>query len=185
MRNHGNLVRWNEDRGFGFVRTAQGHEDVFVHISAFPRDGRRPSVGELVSFEVENAPDGRKRAVRILRPVGSVPARPPASRTRALSRLPRSRESRLFRTLFALLLACAIGIFGYQGYVTFLREPDPSLALLPAPPPPTPEFRCDGREHCSQMRSYEEAVFFVRNCPNTKMDGDRDGEPCEQQYGSW
>jgi len=44
-------------------------------------------------------------------------------------------------------------------------------------------FQCDGRQHCSQMRSYEEAVFFLRNCPNTKMDGDRDGIPCEQQFG--
>jgi len=42
-----------------------------------------------------------------------------------------------------------------------------------------PKFRCDGRQHCSQMTSREEAVFFTRNCPNTKMDGDRDGIPCE------
>lgn len=40
-------------------------------------------------------------------------------------------------------------------------------------------FTCDGREHCSQMRSRAEAEFFVRSCPNTKMDGDRDGVPCE------
>lgn len=40
-------------------------------------------------------------------------------------------------------------------------------------------FSCDGRQHCSQMRSRAEAEFFTRNCPNTKMDGDRDGIPCE------
>lgn len=40
-------------------------------------------------------------------------------------------------------------------------------------------FRCDGRQHCSQMTSRAEAEFFTRNCPNTKMDGDRDGIPCE------
>ncbi|MGE8538343.1 MAG: cold shock domain-containing protein [Acinetobacter sp.] len=44
---------------------------------------------------------------------------------------------------------------------------------------PTSQFKCDGREHCSQMGSYEEALFFIRHCPNTKMDGDNDGEPCE------
>ena len=43
-------------------------------------------------------------------------------------------------------------------------------------------FQCDGREHCSQMRSYEEAVFFNQYCPNTKMDGDGDGIPCEKQF---
>ena len=40
-------------------------------------------------------------------------------------------------------------------------------------------FQCDGRQYCSQMTSREEAEFFIRNCPNTKMDGDRDGIPCE------
>jgi hypothetical protein len=40
-------------------------------------------------------------------------------------------------------------------------------------------FHCDGRVHCSQMTSRAEAEFFLRNCPNTKMDGDGDGIPCE------
>jgi len=44
-------------------------------------------------------------------------------------------------------------------------------------------YQCDGREHCSQMSSYEEAKFFIENCPNTKMDGDHDGIPCERQFG--
>ena len=40
-------------------------------------------------------------------------------------------------------------------------------------------YSCDGRQHCSQMTSRAEAEFFVKNCPNTKMDGDYDGIPCE------
>ncbi|MEH8017026.1 excalibur calcium-binding domain-containing protein [Rheinheimera muenzenbergensis] len=44
------------------------------------------------------------------------------------------------------------------------------------------QFRCGGRQHCSEMNSYEEAVFFLRNCPDTKMDGDGDGVPCERQF---
>jgi hypothetical protein len=43
-------------------------------------------------------------------------------------------------------------------------------------------YSCDGRTHCSQMRSCEEATFFLRNCPGTKMDGNYDGVPCEQQH---
>ncbi len=45
------------------------------------------------------------------------------------------------------------------------------------------QYQCDGREYCSQMGSYEEAKYFIENCPNTKMDGDRDGIPCERQFG--
>jgi len=40
-------------------------------------------------------------------------------------------------------------------------------------------FKCDGRQYCSQMTSRAEAEFFIKNCPNTKMDGDNDGIPCE------
>ncbi len=48
--------------------------------------------------------------------------------------------------------------------------------------PNAPIFHCDGRTHCSQMRSCEEAEYFLKNCPNTKMDGDGDQIPCEGQW---
>lgn len=44
---------------------------------------------------------------------------------------------------------------------------------------PKPRFHCDGRRYCSQMHSRAEAEFFVRHCPGTRMDGDHDGIPCE------
>lgn len=44
------------------------------------------------------------------------------------------------------------------------------------------QYKCDGRTHCTQMRSYDEAVWFLQNCPNTQMDGDGDGQPCEKQF---
>lgn len=47
---------------------------------------------------------------------------------------------------------------------------------------PNKQFRCDGRTHCSQMTSCAEATYFLRNCPNTKMDGNNDGVPCERQW---
>ena len=32
------------------------------------------------------------------------------------------------------------------------------------------------------MSSKEEAIFFIKNCPDTQMDGDNDGNPCESQF---
>ncbi|ADN77269.1 Excalibur domain protein [Ferrimonas balearica DSM 9799] len=46
--------------------------------------------------------------------------------------------------------------------------------------PVAPRFRCDGRRYCSEMTSRAEAVFFIQNCPDTRMDGDNDGIPCER-----
>ena len=47
-----------------------------------------------------------------------------------------------------------------------------------------PAFRCEGKTHCSEMASCEEAMFYLRNCAGTKMDGDNDGIPCESQHCS-
>jgi hypothetical protein len=45
-----------------------------------------------------------------------------------------------------------------------------------------PKFSCDGRTHCSQMTSCDEAMYFLENCPGVKMDGEGDGIPCEGQW---
>jgi Excalibur calcium-binding domain len=44
------------------------------------------------------------------------------------------------------------------------------------------KFSCDKRKYCSQMTSCTEAKFFLENCPGVKMDGDRNGIPCEKQW---
>jgi hypothetical protein len=38
------------------------------------------------------------------------------------------------------------------------------------------------RTWCSQMTSCAEATWFINHCPGTKMDGNHDGVPCEQQW---
>ena len=48
--------------------------------------------------------------------------------------------------------------------------------------PVATSFSCDGRQHCSQMTSCAEATYFIQQCPNTQMDGNHDGVPCEQQW---
>lgn len=55
----------------------------------------------------------------------------------------------------------------------------PITAASPTSMSVSSPYRCDGRQHCSQMNSRAEAEWFVRNCSDNKMDGDRDGIPCE------
>ena len=54
--------------------------------------------------------------------------------------------------------------------------------VVPAAPALSRSFSCDGRQYCSQMRSCAEAKYFLANCPGVKMDGDKNGVPCEQQW---
>ncbi|WP_417658888.1 excalibur calcium-binding domain-containing protein [Pseudidiomarina sp.] len=43
----------------------------------------------------------------------------------------------------------------------------------------SPEFHCDGRRYCPQMTSREEAEYFMHFCPNTELDDNQNGIPCE------
>jgi len=68
---------------------------------------------------------------------------------------------------------------------TDIRSPErPSQQATPGLNAPivTANYRCDGRTYCSQMTSCEEATWFLKNCPGTKMDGNNDGIPCEKQW---
>ncbi|MCV2351554.1 excalibur calcium-binding domain-containing protein [Paucibacter sp. Y2R2-4] len=67
------------------------------------------------------------------------------------------------------------------------RTPATSLAPASSKAAPqaaatAPGFACDKRKYCSQMRSCEEAKYFLAHCPGVSMDGDRDGIPCEEQW---
>lgn len=65
MRFEGMLKTWNDDRGFGFIEPTQGGQEIFVHIKAFGPRGGRPQVNQLLSFEVELGPQGKKRAKNV------------------------------------------------------------------------------------------------------------------------
>lgn len=80
MRFEGTLRSWNDERGFGFIQPAQGGDEVFVHIKAFPPGSGRPVVGQPLQFEVEIGPQGKKRARAVQFPVRAAPGRRPPSR---------------------------------------------------------------------------------------------------------
>src|SRR5574338_558739 len=65
MRFKGKLKSWNDDRGFGFIDPIQGGEQIFVHIKAFSPRSIRPQVNELLWFEIELGPEGKKRAKNV------------------------------------------------------------------------------------------------------------------------
>ncbi|MGV8960083.1 MAG: excalibur calcium-binding domain-containing protein [Stenotrophomonas sp.] len=180
MRTHGTVVRWNEERGFGFVRPAGKDSELFIHISAFPRGGPLPHVGELISFEIDTSAE-KPRGINVQRTgaaqARSAPARPsPQSRRRSFSITPWLTA--------AALIAIAASLLVQRWPTLPSMRPATSAAGLDTSSRQTPAaaYQCDGRSHCSQMTSCAEATWFIRNCPNTQMDGNGDGIPCERQW---
>ena len=190
MRIEGSLTKWNDDRGFGFITPTQGGPEMFAHISAFPRDGQRPRLGERVTFEIGTGKDGKQQAKNIV-----CPTRLTEKPYRLSEPVKRHNKPGLLGRLIPLGFVVALGAYGYSEYTHRVTPQSayeaPSSEYTPqstshtayeAPSSDTEApgpFHCDGRQHCSQMHSREEAEYFLRNCPDTKMDGDDDGIPCE------
>lgn len=88
------------------------------------------------------------------------------------------------RRLVFIMILGLIAWQGYTKYQSYAAEDANAVRSLGSTTEGTPSsaFRCDGRTHCSQMTSCAEATFFLKNCPDVKMDGDLDGIACEQQW---
>ena len=193
-RYEGKLKKWNAERGFGFITAADGGQEIFVHISAFARDGRLPTQGEALTFEVEPDRNGKRSAVRVRRPGDA--AREAGPRRAEPNHVPnhlrrhtsgRDNSPGFFGRLLSVLLVCALAWYGYSHYTTRAAKfesalPAPPTSLFTAKLPVPPDFKCDGRSMCSQMSSCREATLFLQNCPGMQMDGNGDGVPCEQQW---
>nr|WP_010633158.1 excalibur calcium-binding domain-containing protein [Aeromonas dhakensis] len=186
--------------------------ELFVHISALKCDGLPPMAGERVSYLVGAGQDGKPRAEQVFfpeRPLSLADgneSRPiPAGRRMSEGcRIPAgSGPTRSTRVLAPPTGAAATGAASSSRCWCWSGS-SPSTPVFSAEsvsptstssfsqaeadssdtPQQTANFvrQCDGRQYCSQMTSCEEATWFLRNCPNTRMDGEGDGIPCERQW---
>ena len=193
----GLLKSWKTDKGFGFIKSDTLEHDTFIHISALKHMSRKPKVGDTIYFEVATQPDGKTKAIncRIEGVTGLIA--PYQKHKQQPHRIAKSNFASSFLGkvasigLIAVLGFIAVNKYShYQSNEQFNSQTpvitNADLATFDEQYPKivisqnTHNFTCDGRQYCSQMTSRAEAVFFINNCPNTKMDGDRDGDPCER-----
>ena len=178
----GQLKSWNGNKGFGFIQSDDLSQNTFIHISALKAMSRKPKIGDFIYFEVEKQADGKTKAINC-RIEGVAPKS--TNQNKSIHRLAKKNKAPKSK-LVLVLLVLAIGAFTYQRLDRISAPKQPSNtptnitpSIITNPIQATPQFKCDGRQHCSQMKSRAEAVFFIQHCPNTKMDGDNDGIPCE------
>lgn len=178
----GKLKTWNEDKGFGFITPLNGGQDVFVHISSYPRRGGKPVVGEALSFEVTINAEQKKKAVNVQRP-GQLHRKTASPRqANSSGRL----EGSFLGTAVSIAFIGVLVFMGYQALIPrFKGKTSPATITAPVTAAEMPaKYFCDGRRYCSQMTSCEEATYFLRHCPGVEMDGDGDGVPCESHWCS-
>ena len=188
----GLLKSWNDDKGFGFIKSTTLQHDTFIHISSLKHMSRKPKVGDIIYFEVATDPNGKTKAVNC-RIVGVLAQPHIKASTRPVRISKTSGKNSPLMKLIMFGIIFSIGFSVYKtGFLNTKQTPVVTNANIESFMPTSSSslnklqqvFRCDGRQHCSQMTSYAEALFFIQHCPNTKMDGDKDGEPCERQFGN-
>jgi len=191
----GELKRWNEDKGFGFIATDNSKRDVFIHVSAFKRlMSRRPMIGDMIIYQIHSDNDGKKRAVNA-RIEGVAEAKPKLGskrikqqNSRKSKRVREHSGRKLFVNTFSIILLIYLAFFVYNKVTEVDQAPDiPKAGIISAPLKQrnVANYSCNGKIYCSEMTSCEEATYYQRHCPGTKMDGDGDGVPCESQWCSW
>lgn len=188
LSNVAKISSWNTEKGYGFA-IANGKK-YFVHKRALGPISRNPQVGDtIVVTQFQETPKGARISSGVLE---GVPLRQ-ADHDRKPYVPGYYRKRKLKYALALLVLSIPIMLLNQCMTPSTKSKEDPafhnSVQTIPKPSNfqestiKEPSYRCDGRTHCSQMNSYEEALFFLRNCPGTQMDGDGDGIPCERQFG--
>ena len=182
----GTIVAWKSDKAFGFIRPLAGGADVFVHLRDFGNIQRPPAVGDSVTYQPMKDKDGRYRAADVR--IAGAPRIPRARRApRTQSPPPNKkprRESVRASPIEKIGFIAAISLAAYVIYNLL-----PSVPHTATPEPVRQQqlaadasFSCTGKRYCSEMHSCEEATYYLNSCPNTEMDGDNDGVPCENQW---
>ncbi len=153
MRLNGTLKNWNAERGFGVIAALQGGQQIFVHMSAFPRERRMPVEGDALTFEIEVDAKGRRRAAKVQLaeanwtlfedpqwPESKMDSRagmsrPVDSRLRT-ERRPEKRRSNLPWVLLGMMAILAMGWFALDKYSHDLIKlvSKPAIASSPVSP---------------------------------------------------
>ena len=140
MKRQGQLVRWESERGFGFIRSPDISADVFVHLRDFVDRSVAPQVGMALRFEEIHVGGKGPRAVAVeavgatlRRAADPQPPRPAAARrNRAAAQEPARRRERASAPSSALpFLVLAIGYAMLLGYgISVSRIPAIAMGVL-------------------------------------------------------
>ena len=208
MRLKGKVVKWFDDKGYGFISTGDVGDKVFAHITAFPNGAERPNFAEEVTYELMKDAKNRMQAVKILY------VNRPKKELTLVNETPNEKYRRIktpyttrsgykdnktssFR-YFLVIILIIVSLMIWSKYhhlldsLSFVSERNLQIQKNSTDLKQglansnnsfeANHFQCKGKTHCGEMASCEEAKFYLKSCSGNISDGDRDGIPCEDQW---
>ena len=120
----GQLIKWNDERGFGFIKPREVGKEVFLHISAVKTTSRRPKIGDIIFYELASGADGKIRASGAS--IQGVIYQSPT--TQKVKNSPAKKKKRvLFNTVTSIGILVAIMLL--QRLFDFRRSPSPVVSI--------------------------------------------------------
>lgn len=83
------------------------------------------------------------------------------------------------KNIIKSIIVLAIIIFAWLVYSDYDKKNKQGDYSFPEVQDTRSSFECLGKVHCSEMSSCDEAKYYLHNCPDTQLDPDGDGIPCE------
>jgi len=59
----GKLIRWNDKKGFGFIKLNLDERDIFIHISSLKNRPRKAIIGDRIFSQIHAENNGKQRVV--------------------------------------------------------------------------------------------------------------------------
>ena len=190
--NKGLLKAWNDEKGFGFIKSDTLAHDTFIHISALKHMSRKPKVGDIIYFEVATQPDGKTKAVNCrIEGVAALKVTPKKSNHHRVAKS--NFTDSFLGKIASISIIAVLGFVAVNKYTHYksseqfnnhthyksseqfnnhtpvitnadlatFDEQYPKIVIPKVVIPKNKQnFTCDGRQHCSQMTSRAEAVFY-------------------------
>jgi len=72
IRKKGKIIKWNDQKGFGFILPHDSEKNIFVHIKSFSDKSTRAAEGQNVTYTVEQNNDGRNSAIKVSRSTDNI-----------------------------------------------------------------------------------------------------------------
>lgn len=160
----GKLVRWNEDKGFGFIKPDHDNVDIFIHISALRGMSRAPMVGDIIHYEIGFDDKGKTRAINaniegVPQVLGLMPiarkAKPerthPQTRNGYVHKTTRSSRAKRGSKIIPIMLIVMILAAIYSQITHQKVYPDhfkTTITEIAEPPKLAEAFQCQGKVYC-------------------------------------